>query len=81
MKELWQKHHRLLKFTIFLMIIIILYGAILIISSIQEAIREKSSTGFTVESMTGDIPAYNVEGMTEEEVQQFIEYLRNQEDR
>ena len=83
MKDIWQQHKRLLKFGIVLCLIVLIWGTIEIISAIQLERRE-SSAGATAEitSYTEPFKAYDVEGMTDEEIEQMLEMerQRNQEE-
>lgn len=85
MKELWNKHKKLLKFAITLCVIILAIGVIEVVSIIQETKRE-ATAGDTMNlyQNTTSFHAYDVTGLTDEEIDYYLELQRqtyqNQED-
>ena len=76
MKELWQKNKRLLTVGMILVIIVLIWGGLLISHSIEKS-NEVIHTNDLMEQSTGSIRVYDVEGLTQEEVNEYIETIHN----
>ena len=76
MMELWQKNKRLLTVGMILVIIVLIWGGLLISHSIEKS-NEVIHTNDLMEQSTGSIRVYDVEGLTQEEVNEYIETIHN----
>lgn len=70
MKELWAKHKTLLKGALLLIIVVLIWGALLISDSIEKS-NDKVNT-YEISSKDTSIRTYNVEGLTQEEINELI---------
>ncbi len=78
MGDLYKRHRILLKTAAILCVIVLVYGTLLIIDAIQQSARDVGFTeSFSIKENTGEIPAYNVDGMTDEQIQEMLEFERN----
>lgn len=77
MKELYNKHRRLIKTAILIIIVVLIYGSILIIGDIQNKIRQSTSTEPIELNADVNYDEINVDGMTDEEIDRLLEELRN----
>lgn len=77
--KLNERQLKLLKFGIIICIIIVIYGALNIINAIQLVIRNsKASEQAEIQMDNSPIPAYNVDGLTDEEIDELLERTRQQ---
>ena len=76
MRELWQKNKRLLTVGMVLIIIVLIWGGLLISHSIEKS-NEVIHTNDLMEQSTGSIRVYDVEGLTQEEINEYIETIHN----
>lgn len=80
MKELWSQHRRLIKAGIILAVIVVVWGAIEVISIVQYNNRQKTmSPVITMEERTEEFKAYDVTGLEQEEIDTALEKQRESE--
>lgn len=78
MSELYKKHRILIKLSAILCLLVIIYGTLLIVDDVQKSMRSANSTeSVNINEDTGEIPAYNVEGLSDEQIQELLEMERN----
>lgn len=77
MKQLLSEHRKLIKASIILSIIIILYGAVELISFIQYNNRQSTAGEYVdLQEYTEEFKAYDVTGMTQEEINEALDKHR-----
>lgn len=79
MKELYQKHRVLFRFTIILVLIVLTIGTVEVISAIQQEQIDKNTNSSDIvelKEQRADIPAYNVDGLTDEQIKEYIQKQR-----
>ena len=80
MKKLWEQHRHLIKAGIILAVIVVVWGAIEVISIIQYNNRQKTmSPVITMEERTEEFKAYDVTGLEQEEIDSALEKQRESE--
>lgn len=79
LQYLWKKNKKVFKVALILMSATILVGMLFIVDTIQKEKRLKSSNAVELTKDTGEIPSYDVSGMTDEEILEFIKELRKNE--
>lgn len=79
LQYLWKKNKKVCKVALVLMYATIFIGALFIVDTIQKEKRLKSSNAVELTKDTGEIPSYDVSGMTDEEILEFIKELRKNE--
>lgn len=77
-KYMWNKNKALMKIAIILIIGILIMGVLLIVDSIQKANRSSSIVGDTLIENDGQINAYDVDGLTDEQIEEWLERERNE---
>lgn len=77
--ELTHAQKVIVKFGLIVMLIVTIYGVLAIIDTIQLAHRaSKASTVSEIGPNDGYTPAYDVEGMTDEQIEMLLQQQRNQ---
>jgi hypothetical protein len=71
-KYMWNKNKALMKIAIILIIGILIMGVLLIVDSIQKANRSSSIVGDTLIENDGQINAYDVDGLTDEQIEELL---------
>lgn len=79
LRYLWNKNRVLMKIASFIIVAVLIMGALLIIDSIQKAKRESNSVEYKLTESDGQIKAYDVEGLSDEEISNWLEKERSQE--
>lgn len=79
LKYLWNKNRVLMKIASLIIVAVLIMGTLLIIDSIQKAKRESNSVEYKLTESDGQIKAYDVEGLTDEEIANWLEQERAQE--
>lgn len=78
MNEVYKKHRVLIKLAAIVCCAVIALGIVLVVDSIQKAIiSANSSEEINISENHGEINAYNVEGLTDEQIEQLLEIQRN----
>lgn len=78
-KYLWNKNKVLMKIASFIVVAVLIMGTLLIIDSIQKSKRENNSVEYKLTESDGQIKAYNVEGLSDEEITNWLEQERAQQ--
>ena len=78
-KYLWNKNKVLMKIASFIVITVLIMGTLLIIDSIQKSKRESNSVEYKLTESDGQIKAYDVEGLSDEEIAEWLKRERAQE--
>lgn len=76
LKYMWNKNKVLMKITITIIFVILVMGTLMIIDSVQKARIEANSVTYELQEDDGEIRAYNVDGLTEEQIQEWLERER-----
>ena len=79
LKYLWNKNRVLMKIASLIIVAVLVMGTLLVIDSIQKAKRESNSVEYKLTESDGKIKAYDVEGLSDEEVSNWLERERAQE--
>lgn len=79
LKYLWNKNHVLMKIASLIIVAVLVMGTLLVIDSIQKAKRESNSVEYKLTESDGQIKAYDVEGLSDEEISNWLERERAQE--
>lgn len=79
LRYLWNKNRVLMKIASFIIIAVLIMGTLLVIDSIQKAKRESNSVEYKLTESDGQIKAYDVEGLSDEEISNWLEKERAQE--
>lgn len=79
LKYMWNKNRVLMKIASFVIVAVLIMGTLLIIDSIQKAKRESNSVEYKLTESDGQIKAYDVEGLSDEEISKWLEKERSQE--
>lgn len=78
LKYMYQKNKHLIRITCIIVLAVFVYGTLLIVDAIQKAEREsRTGEAVIIQENTGDIPAYNVDGLTDEQIMEFLEMERD----
>lgn len=77
-KYMWSKNKTLMKIAIVLIMSVLIMGILLIIDSIQKANRSSNLVGDTLIENDGQINAYDVDGLTDEQIEEWLERERNE---
>lgn len=77
-KYMWNKNKALMKIAIILILFVLIMGVLLIIDSIQKAHRDSNLVGDTLIENDGQINAYDVDGLTDEKIEEWLERERNE---
>ena len=76
LNELYSKHSKLCTVMLLLILAVLIIGGLSIVDAVQKEQRDKNT--YTVELHEYDeIPAFNVEGLTDEEIEKYLEEYRN----
>lgn len=78
-KYLWNKNRVLMKIASFIVVAVLIMGTLLIIDSIQKSKRESNSVEYKLTESDGQIKAYDVEGLSDEEIANWLEQERAQQ--
>lgn len=78
-KYLWNKNKVLMKIASFIVVAVFIMGTLLIIDSIQKSKRESNSVEYKLTESDGQIKAYDVEGLSDEEIANWLEQERAQQ--
>lgn len=78
-KYLWNKNKVLMKIASFIVVAVLIMGTLLIIDSIQKSKRESNSVEYKLTESDGQIKAYDVEGLSDEEITNWLEQERAQQ--
>lgn len=79
LRYLWNKNKVLMKIASLIIVVVLVMGTLLIIDSIQRAKRESNSVEYKLTESDGQIKAYDVEGLSDEEISDWLEKERAQE--
>lgn len=79
LRYLWNKNRVLMKIASFIIVAVLIMGTLLVIDSIQKAKRESNSVEYKLTESDGQIKAYDVEGLSDEEISNWLEKERAQE--
>lgn len=79
LKYLWNKNCVLMKIASLIIVAVLVMGTLLVIDSIQKAKRESNSVEYKLTESDGQIKAYDVEGLSDEEISNWLERERAQE--
>ena len=71
-KYLFAKHKLIMKLSLTAIIFTLIFGVLLIIDTIQKGERESKAVSYELIEDDGDIRAYNVDGMTDEEIASML---------
>lgn len=77
-KYMWNKNKALTKIAIILIMGVLAMGVLLIVDSIQKANRSSNLVGDTLIENDGQINAYDVDGLTDEQIEEWLERERNE---
>lgn len=77
-KYMWNKNKALMKIAIILILFVLIMGVLLIVDSIQKAQRDSNLVGDTLIENDGQINAYDVDGLTDEQIEEWLERERNE---
>lgn len=77
-KYMWNKNKALMKIAIILIMGVLVMGVLLIVDSIQKANRSSNLVGDTLIENDGQINAYDVDGLTDEQIEEWLERERNE---
>lgn len=77
-KYMWNKNKALMKIAIILITGVLVMGVLLIVDSIQKANRNSNLVGDTLIENDGQINAYDVDGLTDEQIEEWLERERNE---
>lgn len=77
-KYMWNKNKALMKIAIILILFVLIMGVLLIVDSIQKAHRDSNLVGDTLIENDGQINAYDVDGLTDEQIEEWLERERNE---
>lgn len=73
LKYMYNKNPKLVRSVAILMAVILAYGVFLIVDSIQREQREKGKIdGPTIKTSTEEFRAYDVDGLTDEQIEQWL---------
>lgn len=73
LKYMYHKNPRLTKIMIILMTLILVYGILLFVDAIQQEQRKKNmSQSLDIKTSTEEFRAYDVNGMTDEQIEQWL---------
>lgn len=75
-KFLYNKNKTLFKISLVLYAIAVIMGVLYVVDAVQREERNKNSILIEQSTYNGEIPAYNVEGLTEEEINYYLEQQR-----
>lgn len=78
LKYMWNKNKALMKIAIILIMSVLIMGILLIVDSIQKANRSSNLVGDTLIENDGQINAYDVDGLTDEQIEEWLERERNE---
>ena len=78
LRELYETHKGLTKFLCATIIVGILLISLIIVDGVQKYNREQVTVGEDLKPGNNDIKSYNVEGMTDEEIEDMLEQERNE---
>lgn len=77
MEELWEQHKTLIKTGIILAMLVIIWGTIEVVSAIQYNNRQKTASPvISMEERTEEFKAYDVTGLSQEEIDEALEKQR-----
>lgn len=79
LRYLWNKNKVLIKIASLIIVAVLVMGTLLVIDSIQRAKRESNSVEYKLTESDGQIKAYDVEGLSDEEISDWLEKERAQE--
>lgn len=79
LRYLWNKNKVLMKIASLIIVAVLVMGTLLVIDSIQRAKRESNSVEYKLTESDGQIKAYDVEGLSDEEISDWLEKERAQE--
>lgn len=79
LRYLWNKNKVLIKIASLIIVVVLVMGTLLVIDSIQKAKRESNSVEYKLTESDGQIKAYDVEGLSDEEIANWLEQERAQE--
>jgi hypothetical protein len=68
-----------MKIASLIIVAVLVMGTLLVIDSIQKAKRESNSVEYKLTESDGQIKAYDVEGLSDEEISNWLERERAQE--
>lgn len=71
-----EKHRTIRRIVVLTIVCIFVYGILFIVSGYQEYVREQNTYQTTLTPVQNEIPAYDVDGMTEEEIIEMLEQQR-----
>lgn len=77
-KYMWNKNKALMKIAIILIMGVLVMGVLLIVDSIQKVNRSSNLVGDTLIENDGQINAYDVDGLTDEQIEEWLERERNE---
>ena len=77
-KYMWNKNKALMKIAIVLIMGVLIMGVLLIVDSIQKANRSSNLVGDTLIENDGQINAYDVDGLTDEQIEEWLKRERNE---
>lgn len=77
-KYMWNKNKALMKIVIILIMGVLVMGVLLVVDSIQKANRSSNLVGDTLIENDGQINAYDVDGLTDEQIEEWLERERNE---
>lgn len=77
-KYMWNKNKALMKIAIILIMGVLVMGVLLIVDSIQKANKSSNLVGDTLIENDGQINAYDVDGLTDEQIEEWLEHERNE---
>lgn len=80
MKQLYAQHRKLIKGAIILCIIVLIWGTVEVVSTVQAEKRKATeSSEININEYTTSFKAYDVEGLTDEEIDMYLEMQRQQD--
>lgn len=77
-KYMWNKNKALMKIAIILIMGVLVMCVLLIVDSVQKANRSSNLVGDTLIENDGQINAYDVDGLTDEQIEEWLEHERNE---
>jgi cell division protein ZapA (FtsZ GTPase activity inhibitor) len=76
-KYLWHKNKTLIVVSSVFVTIVLIMGTLIVVDELQKEAREANSISYELTEDDGEISAYNVEGLSDEEIEAWLESERS----
>jgi hypothetical protein len=76
-KYLWHKNKTLIVVSSVFVTIVLIMGTLIVVDELQKEAREANSVSYELTEDDGEISAYNVEGLSDEEIEAWLESERS----